>query len=74
VSVRDRTAKGRDVAVEHTEGRSVLRVAVMKQTHVDIDLRDPTVVELPRVETEPLCAIRIAADEPPHWWPPSAPT
>jgi hypothetical protein len=43
---------------------SSLQVAVMSQTHVDVVLRGPTVVELPRGETEPLRVVSFAADDP----------
>jgi hypothetical protein len=39
-------------------------IAVMKQTNVDLVLRGPTTIELPRGETEPLRGVNIAVDEP----------
>jgi hypothetical protein len=62
--VNHRMVRGRRVGIDASDGRPMLHIAVMNQTNVDIVLRDPTIVELPRRDTEPVRGLRIAADEP----------
>jgi len=60
IRVADRTVEGRSVKVAD----SALHLAVIKHTNVDITFRGPTILELPRGDTEPVRELRIAADEP----------
>jgi hypothetical protein len=57
VKPRNRTGeKGRD--------GMAYNIGVMKLTSVDIELRHPTILELPNGDSEPVTSVRIAADEP----------
>ena len=63
VQVDNRMVRGRRVGVDASGGRPMLYIAVMNQTNVAIVFRGPTVVELPRADTEPVRGLRIAADD-----------
>jgi hypothetical protein len=59
-----RTLQGKDMQVDHASGEAILSLGVLKETNVDITFGDPTILELPRGDTEPLRALRIAVDDP----------
>jgi hypothetical protein len=54
----------RAIQVEHDESGTILNVGVAKQTSVDLVLREPITVRLPKGPTEPVREIRIYADDP----------
>jgi hypothetical protein len=57
--------RGKTVHYEQTPAGRVVSVLVMKQTTVDLVLRDPTVFEdLPRHGDEPVVELRLYADDP----------
>lgn len=60
VTAVERTVNGRNLTVDGT----ALNIGVMKRTNVDIAFRYPTILELPRGDTEPVRSLRIGVDEP----------
>jgi hypothetical protein len=54
----------RAVQVEHDESEAILNIGAAKQTSVDLVLREPLSVRLPRGPSEPVHAIRLYADDP----------
>lgn len=56
--------KGRTVQCEQTPEGLVASVAVSKQTTVDLVLREPTALNLPRPGDEPVVELRFHADDP----------
>ena len=51
---------GKDIQVNN----GVLSLGVLKQTSVNVTFRQPTILELPKGDTEPVTELRFAADEP----------
>ncbi len=64
IQANNRSLQGRETQVQRVGDEAVLSIGVLKETNVDIAFRDPTTLELPRGETEPLRGLRIAVDEP----------
>jgi hypothetical protein len=63
IGVRHRNlASSRTVQLSHSDSGSVLYVGVSSQTNVDVALRDPVTVPLPKVG-EPVTALRLYADD-----------
>lgn len=60
VRAANRSQPGKDIQVN--EG--VLAIGVLKQTSVDVVFGQPTILELPKGDTEPVTELRFAADEP----------
>jgi hypothetical protein len=54
----------RAIQVEQDESGTILNVGVAKQTSVDLVLREPITVQVPKGPTEPVREIRIYADDP----------
>ncbi|MGH3663812.1 MAG: PH domain-containing protein, partial [Micromonosporaceae bacterium] len=54
----------RTVQLEHTGSGLILNLAISKQNEVDVVLRQPRTVRLPRGGTEPISQLRICADDP----------
>ncbi|WP_243709782.1 hypothetical protein [Micromonospora sp. 15K316] len=54
----------RAVQVEHGDSGPILNVAAAKQTSVDLVLREPLSVRLPKGPSEPVREIRLYADDP----------
>lgn len=54
----------RAVQVEHDESGAILNIGTGKQTSVDLVLREPLSVRLPKGPSEPVREIRIYADDP----------
>jgi hypothetical protein len=55
---------GRSVQIEEADERRVLCVVVGSQTSVDVRLRRPTSIPLPKGPTEPVDEVRLYADDP----------
>jgi len=65
VRARDRTLEpGKGIRIETEGDRRVLSLAVANNTSVDLILRYPMAVELPKGLSEPVDEIRIYADDP----------
>ncbi|WP_236647375.1 MULTISPECIES: hypothetical protein [Micromonospora] len=54
----------RAIQVEHDDGATILNVGAASQTSVDLVLREPLSVPLPKGPSEPVTEIRLYADEP----------
>ncbi|MFC7550372.1 hypothetical protein [Plantactinospora sp. GCM10030261] len=54
----------RTVQIEHEDGRAILSVGAGGQTSVDVVLREPTVIPLPKGPSEPVTEVRCYADDP----------
>lgn len=62
---RARTVEtGRTVQCEQTAAGAVVSINVMKQTTVDLVLREPTVLDLPQAGGQPVVELRLYADDP----------
>jgi Bacterial PH domain len=64
VRSRNRPVEGKGVQIERTETAVIAQVGVMKQTAVDLVLREPTVVALPQADGEPVTEVRLYVDDP----------
>lgn len=64
VRSRNRPVEGRGVQIERTSTGVIAQVGVMKQTAVDLVLREPTVVALPQTDGEPVTEVRLYVDDP----------
>jgi hypothetical protein len=65
VRLRRRSVEGaRTVAVTEEGGRRVVSVGVVSSTQVDVELRTPLVLPLPRTGGRPVDEVRLAADDP----------
>jgi len=65
VRSRNRPVEGRGVQIERTSTGVIAQVGVMKQTAVDLVLREPTVVALPQTDGEPVTTeVRLYVDDP----------
>jgi hypothetical protein len=60
VRATNRSLPGKDTQVNG----AVLSIGVLKQTSVDVTFRQPTILELPKGDTEPVTELRFAADDP----------
>ncbi|MDZ5441807.1 PH domain-containing protein [Micromonospora sp. 4G57] len=54
----------RAIQVEHDDGATILNMGAASQTSVDLVLREPLSVPLPKGPSEPVTEIRLYADEP----------
>lgn len=54
----------RAVQLEHAESGTILNIGAAKQTSVDLLLREPITVRLPKGPSEPVREIRLYADDP----------
>ena len=61
---RGRDLPGRTVQLHRIDGNAVLHVGVMKQTNVDVVLRRPTPLPVPKSGGEPITELRFYADDP----------
>ena len=67
VEIRNKTRtleKSRTAQVEETEHGRMLSIAISSQTNIELDLREPMVVQLFRGPTEPVTELRIFVDDP----------
>ncbi|MDQ3155364.1 MAG: hypothetical protein M3Q98_01360 [Actinomycetota bacterium] len=56
--------RSKTVQIETTESGAVMSLSVLKQTNVDLALREPRPVPLPNGASEPVTDIRFYADDP----------
>jgi hypothetical protein len=63
VRSRNRPVEGKGVQIERSETGVIAQVGVMKQTTVDLVLREPTVIALPQTDGEPVIEVRLYADD-----------
>ena len=64
VRSRNRPVAGKGVQIERSQTGLVAQLGVMKQTTVDVVLREPTVIALPQTDGEPVTEVRLYVDDP----------
>lgn len=64
IRTRNRPATRRAVQFERTESGLVAHIAILSQTNVDVTLRRPTTVPLPKGTGEPITGLHFYADDP----------
>jgi hypothetical protein len=55
---------GRSIRLEQSESGPILHIAVSSQSSIDVALRQPTTVRLPKGPSEPITQLRFYADDP----------
>jgi hypothetical protein len=66
-SVRSRghsLPKGRAIQFEQTDSSLIAHIVIMKQTNIDVVLREPTTLRLPKGDGEPVTEVRLYVDDP----------
>lgn len=61
---RRNLAKSRTVQLDRTDSAIVLNIGVSSHTNIDVDLRRPTTVDLPRNRLETITRLHFYADDP----------